>query len=92
MYLQLKPHLFATCCVAFSVTLVPNTPLSCRRHQQLAPYKLKCDKEPLNNKYVQLLDQTQLTPHFFWPFLPFCFETCMFFRIQTTFPYSPFIA
>ncbi|XP_062217118.1 mediator of RNA polymerase II transcription subunit 12-like [Phragmites australis] len=27
-----------------------NYPLTSRRQQQLAPYKLKCDKEPLNNK------------------------------------------
>uniref|UniRef100_K4A4N6 Mediator complex subunit Med12 domain-containing protein n=1 Tax=Setaria italica TaxID=4555 RepID=K4A4N6_SETIT len=41
------------------------TPLSFRRHQQLVPYKLKCDKEPLNNK---------LGPPDFYPQTPNCPE------------------
>jgi hypothetical protein len=41
------------------------TPLSFRRQQQLAPYKLKCDKEPLNNK---------LGPPDFYPQTPNCPE------------------
>ncbi|KAF0906429.1 hypothetical protein E2562_011427, partial [Oryza meyeriana var. granulata] len=42
-----------------------NYPLSSRRQQQLAPYKLKCDKEPLNNK---------LGPPDFYPQTPHCPE------------------
>ncbi|KAK3148637.1 hypothetical protein QOZ80_3BG0297530 [Eleusine coracana subsp. coracana] len=40
-------------------------PLNSRRQQQLAPYKLKCDKEPLNNK---------LGPPDFYPQAPNCPE------------------
>ncbi|KAL6589657.1 hypothetical protein ACP70R_050271 [Stipagrostis hirtigluma subsp. patula] len=43
----------------------PNYPLSSRRQQQLAPYKLKCDKEPLSNK---------LGPPDFYPQTPNCPE------------------
>ncbi|XLR09513.1 hypothetical protein S83_037451, partial [Arachis hypogaea] len=32
-----------------SSTLPANFPLNSRRQPQLAPYKLKCDKEPLNS-------------------------------------------
>ncbi|RLN16161.1 mediator of RNA polymerase II transcription subunit 12 [Panicum miliaceum] len=42
-----------------------NYPVSSRRQQQLAPYKLKCDKEPLNNK---------LGPPDFYPQTPNCPE------------------
>uniref|UniRef100_J3MNL0 Mediator complex subunit Med12 domain-containing protein n=1 Tax=Oryza brachyantha TaxID=4533 RepID=J3MNL0_ORYBR len=42
-----------------------NYPLSSRRQQQLAPYKLKCDREPLNNK---------LGPPDFYPQTPNCPE------------------
>ncbi|XP_052162353.1 mediator of RNA polymerase II transcription subunit 12 [Oryza glaberrima] len=42
-----------------------NYPLSSRRQQQLAPYKLKCDKEPLNNK---------LGPPDYYPQTPNCPE------------------
>uniref|UniRef100_A0A0D9X294 Mediator complex subunit Med12 domain-containing protein n=1 Tax=Leersia perrieri TaxID=77586 RepID=A0A0D9X294_9ORYZ len=42
-----------------------NYPLSSRRQQQLAPYKLKCDKEQLNNK---------LGPPDFYPQTPNCPE------------------
>ncbi|XP_062209543.1 mediator of RNA polymerase II transcription subunit 12-like isoform X2 [Phragmites australis] len=42
-----------------------NYPLTSRRQQQLAPYKLKCDKDPLNNK---------LGPPDFYPQTPNCPE------------------
>ncbi|TVU48682.1 hypothetical protein EJB05_08327 [Eragrostis curvula] len=42
-----------------------NYPVNSRRQQQLAPYKLKCDKEPLNNK---------LGPPDFYPQTPNCPE------------------
>jgi hypothetical protein len=42
-----------------------NYSVSSRRQQQLAPYKLKCDKEPLNNK---------LGPPDFYPQTPNCPE------------------
>ncbi|KAL6847579.1 hypothetical protein ACP4OV_022605 [Aristida adscensionis] len=43
----------------------PNYPLGSRRQQQLAPYKLKCDKEPLSSK---------LGPPDFYPQTPNCPE------------------
>lgn len=43
----------------------PNYPLNPRRQQQLAPYRLKCDREPLNNK---------LGPPDFYPQTPNCPE------------------
>ncbi|XP_047089188.1 LOW QUALITY PROTEIN: mediator of RNA polymerase II transcription subunit 12-like [Lolium rigidum] len=43
----------------------PNYPVNPRRQPQLAPYRLKCDKEPLNNK---------LGPPDFYPQTPNCPE------------------
>jgi len=43
----------------------PSYPVNPRRQQQLAPYRLKCDKEPLNNK---------LGPPDFYPQTPNCPE------------------
>jgi hypothetical protein len=40
-----------------------------RRQQQLAPYKLKCDKEPLNNKYAYTSYQRQFTQGVKWVFI-----------------------